>query len=186
MKSIQRRGACLVLAALLIMTGCDSNNKVTDKSNSNSSTAGPGEHTHADGTVHKDHSHDGHTHGPGPHDGTIADWGGGKFHVEITIDHQKQEATVYILAGDEKTPAPIDATEIMLTIHQPALSTALKAVPQPDDPEAKASRFVGAQEAFGVAQMFEGSISGLVDGTPYSGSFKQEVHHVRRADAADF
>ena len=51
----------------------------------------------------------------GPHDGAVADWGGGKFHVEFTVDHDKQEGTVYILAADEKTPTPIAAQEIQLS-----------------------------------------------------------------------
>ena len=53
------------------------------------------------------HPHGKGGHGAGPHDGTLADWGGGKYHVEFTVDHDKQEATVYILGGDEKTPSPI-------------------------------------------------------------------------------
>ncbi|MCO8123365.1 hypothetical protein NHH03_16565 [Stieleria sp. TO1_6] len=42
-----------------------------------------------------DHSVAGHGHRAGPHDGTIADWGGGKYHVEFTVDHGKTQATAY-------------------------------------------------------------------------------------------
>ena len=161
------------LALFVITAGCDSGSEPADATNTSGTT---GEHVHEDGTVHKDHGEEGHAHGPGPHDGTVADWGGGKFHVEFTVDHDKQEATVYVFGSDEKTPSPIDAAEITLTIKEPSLTTALKANPQEGDPEGKASRFVGNHEGLGVVREYEGSMSGVVDGTPYSGSFKEEAH----------
>gem|GEM_PF-3650524 len=72
------------------------------------------EHVHDDGTVHKGADEEGHTYGEGPLAGVVADWGGGKFHVEFTVDHAKQEAVVYILGDDEKTASPIDAAEVTL------------------------------------------------------------------------
>ena len=169
MKSIQTTFASISLAVLIIATGCDTKTEPV-------ATAGPGQHVHADGSIHDDHSVAGHAHGPGPHDGTIADWGGGKFHVEFTVDHDKQEATVYILGGDEKTPTPIDAAEVTLTINEPSFTAALKATPQDGDPAGKTSRFVGNHESLGVVREYEGSMSGVVDGTPYSGNFKEEAH----------
>lgn len=117
-----------------------------------------------------------HTHGAGPHDGTLADWGGGKYHVEFTVDHDKQEATVYILRGDEKTPAPIAAEEIQLSIKDPAMQVTLKAAPQEGDPDGSASRYLGNHATLGVVQEYAGTISGVVDGTPYVGDFKEEPH----------
>lgn len=122
------------------------------------------------------HAIEGHGHGAGPHDGTIADWGGGKYHVEFTVDHDKQEATVYVLGGDEKTPSPIPAEEIQLSIKDPAMQVALKASPQEGDPEGSASRFIGNHEGLGVVQEYEGTMMGVVDDTPYSGNFKEESH----------
>lgn len=121
-----------------------------------------------------DHAHSGH--GAGPHDGTLADWGGGKYHVEFTVDHDKQEGTVYILGGDEKTPAPIKAEEIQLSISDPVMLVTLKAAPQEGDPAGSASRFVGNHESLGVVQEYAGTITGVVDDTPYSGDFKEEPH----------
>jgi len=121
-----------------------------------------------------DHTHSGH--GAGPHDGTLADWGGGKFHVEFTVDHEKQEGTVYILGDDEKTASPIKTAEIQLIINDPAMQVALKAVPQDGDPEGFASRFVGNHESLGVVQEYAGTISGVVDDTPYTGDFKEEPY----------
>lgn len=129
-------------------------------------------HEHADGEEHAPHG----GHGAGPHDGTVADWGGGKYHVEFTVDHDKQEGTVYILGSDEKTPTPIEATEIEMSITDPVMQVTLKAAPQDSDPAGKASRFIGSHEKLGVVQEYAGTISGVIDGTPYSGDFKEEPH----------
>lgn len=121
--------------------------------------------------------HGGHpAHGPGPHGGVIADWGGGKYHVEFTVDHDKQQATVYILGSDEKTATPIKAQEIKLTIKDPKMDVTLKADPQDGDPTGSASRFVGNHKSLGVVQEYEGTISGVIDDTPYNGGFKEEAH----------
>ncbi len=162
------------IAAFALSTGCGKPaNETTAKGKA---AAGSGEHFHDDGTVHKDADEGSHGHGNGPHDGVVADWGGGKFHVEFTVDHDKKEATVYILGDDEKTATPIDAAEITLSIKDPAFSVALKASPQEGDPAGKASRFVGNHENLGIVKEYEGSMSGAVDGTPYSGNFKELAH----------
>ena len=122
---------------------------------------------------HGHHHVEGHAHGNGPHGGTIADWGGGKFHVEFTVNHDKQEATVYILGTDEKTPSPIDAKVITLSIDDPAFSCELAASPMSSEVMGGASRFVGTHENLGIVKEYEGSMSGVVDGTPYSGKFKE-------------
>ena len=121
------------------------------------------------------HAHAG-GHGAGPHDGTLADWGGGKYHVEFTVDHEKQEGTVYILGADEKTPTPIKAAEIQLSITDPMMQVTLKASPQEGDAEGTASRFVGNHEKLGVVQEYAGTISGVIDDTPYSGDFAEVAH----------
>ncbi|MFG0261234.1 MAG: hypothetical protein ACF788_02460 [Novipirellula sp. JB048] len=132
-------------------------------------------HDHSDGEAH-DHSVAGHAHGPGPHDGVVADWGGGKYHVEFTVDHDTTEATVYVLGGDEVTPSPIDAESIEVSIADPEVVVTLDAAPQAGDPEGTASRYIGKHEKLAVVQEYEGTITGLVDGTPYSGDFKEEAH----------
>jgi hypothetical protein len=35
---------------------------------------------------------------------------------------------------------------------------------------------VGTHDSLGVVQEFSGTISGEIDGTPYSGDFKEEPH----------
>jgi hypothetical protein len=167
----------LAAGAFTFAAGCDS-----QKAASNVGAADSGEHVHQhdheDGTVHhghEDHSVEGHTHGKGPHGGTIADWGGGAFHVEFIVDHDKQEATAYVLGTDEKTPTPIDAEEITLSIKDPAFTVALKPSPQDGESKRTFSRFVGNHENLGIAKRFEGSMSGVVAGTPYSGNFKESA-----------
>jgi hypothetical protein len=117
-----------------------------------------------------------HSHGAGPHEGTLADWGGGKYHVEFCVDHDKQEATVYILGGDEKTAAPVKADNLLLSINDPKFQIELVAAPQEGETEGTASRFIGKHESLGKVQKFAGTISGEVEGTPYAGDFKEESH----------
>src|SRR5262245_11340939 len=117
-----------------------------------------------------------HSHGKGPHGGAVADWGGGKYHVEFLVDHDKQEATVYVLGSDEKTPAPVKAKDgqLLLTITEPAFQVTLKAAPQKGDPEGSASCYTGKHEKLGNRQEFAGTISGVVDGANFVGDFKEE------------
>lgn len=123
---------------------------------------------------------DDHSHGEGPHGGAVADWGGGKFHIEFLVDHDKQEATVYILGSDAKKPAPIKAKDGKISASitgvkdKSTFEVTLEAKPQEGDPAGKSSRFVGKHEKIGVVQEFEGTITGENDGTPYTGKFKEE------------
>jgi len=123
-----------------------------------------------------DHAPKHAAHGTGPHEGAVADWGGGKFHVEFTVDHDKQEATVYILGDDEKTATPIKAATILLNINNPKFQVELAAAPLEGEAEGTASRFVGKHESLGKGQEFDGTISGEIEGTPYAGDFKEEPH----------
>ncbi|QDV56835.1 hypothetical protein [Rosistilla oblonga] len=165
--------SALLATGALGLTGCKPADTATgDATSAAESAADDHGHDHS-GT---DHSEAGHGHGVGPHDGTIADWGGGKFHVEFTVDHNKTEATVYVLGGDEKTAAPIAAESIELTIIDPEMQVTLKPSPQESDPDGTASRFVGTHEKLGVVQEYAGTMTGVIDGTPYTGEFKEEAH----------
>lgn len=158
-----------LLIAMLAIAGCEGPTTTTSDS---------GTHTHADGTVHSNDHGDtsGHSHDNPPNGGTIVDWGNGKYHVEFTVNHDKQEATVYILGGDVQTATPIAAEEIQLAINEPKFQIALKASAQDGDGEGKSSRFVGTHEGFGVVREYEGTIFGNVDGKQYSGTLKELPH----------
>ena len=136
------------------------------------------EHPHKGdkGHAHPHKSEGDHGHGAGPHDGTLADWGGGKFHVEFTVDHEKKEATVYVLGDDEKTATPVKADKLLLSITDPKFQTELLPVPLEGETDGRSSRFVGRHENLGIVKEFAGTLSAEVDGTPYAGDFKEEPH----------
>ena len=160
-------GFALTVASLTWFVGCQPSAPAPKTSGAASSDHG---HDHKAG----DHAHSGH--GAGPHDGTMADWGGGKYHVEFTVDHDKKEATVYLFGSDEKSPSPIKADKILLTVKQPQFQVELVAKPLDGEANGVSSRFVGVHDSLGVVQEFAGTISGEVDGTPYSGEFAEEAH----------
>jgi hypothetical protein len=118
----------------------------------------------------------GHDHGSAPHGGTLTDWGGGAYHVEFTVDHDKKEATVYIIGSDAKSPAPIKAEKIQLVIDDPMTELELVAQPLEGETDGMSSRFVGTHDTIGIVKEFSGTISGDVEGTPYTGDFKEEPH----------
>ena len=167
----------MIVAAgcLTASPGCKPSSPPTDEAPPQSSVTDDHghDHPHDDST---DHSVAGHGHGTGPHDGTVGDWGGGKFHVEFTVDHDQQQATVYVLGSDEKTATPIAAESIELSIVDPAMQVTLAAQPQDGDPEGQSSRFVGTHEKLGVVQEYAGTITGVVDGTPYTADFEEQAH----------
>jgi hypothetical protein len=160
------------LVVMTFITGCQ--DTATPQAAAPPSTASAAsEHGHDHGEGEGEHAHD---HGAGPHGGTVADWGGGKYHVEFTVDHGKQEATVYVLGSDEKTPAPIKTDKVSLTIGDPELQADLLPVPLEGETDGVSSRFVGKHEKLGIVQEYAGSMSAEIEGTPYTGDFKEEAH----------
>jgi hypothetical protein len=167
--------AILALAVgLACSVGCQQQTSTPPASTPTATTREEHGHEHAGNAGHTD----GHSHGVGPHEGTLADWGGGKYHVEFTVDHDKQEAVVYVLGSDEKTPAAIQTLDgtLLLTISEPSFQVTLQAAPLDGESDGKASRYVGTHESLGVVREFAGSISAEVEGTPYAGDFTEEPH----------
>ena len=161
-------GAVFALAAI----GCNTNEQDAMSTDTTPDTS-------SDVTVDAepaDGEEEGHTHGEGPHGGTLTDWGGGAYHVEFTVDHDKKQATVYIVGGDGKSPEPISAESINLSIADPEIEVELMADPVESDPEGKSSRFAGVHDNLGIVQEYAGTVSGEVEGTPYTGDFKEEPH----------
>jgi hypothetical protein len=116
-----------------------------------------------------------HDHGAGPHGGTIGEWGGGAYHIEFTVDRDKHESTVYILGGDAKSPAPIKASKLLLSIDEPSFQVDLLAQPLDGEEDGASSRFVGQHESLASAKPLTGTVTAEVEGTPYSGDFKEEA-----------
>ncbi len=127
----------------------------------------------ANADAEMDAEHDEHAHGAGPHGGAIADWGGGEYHAEFTVDHDAKEVTVYVLGSDAKTPAPIKASSIALSINEPATDLELAAKPMEGETAGNSSQFVGQHDTIGIVQEFAGTISGEINGTPYVGEFAE-------------
>ncbi|MGB8853550.1 MAG: hypothetical protein WCC69_08300 [Pirellulales bacterium] len=162
--------AVAILASAISPVGCSQ------------APAPPSAPAKATATKASDHGHshddDHHSHEAGPHGGTIADWGGGKYHVEFTVDHDKKEAVIYVLGTDEKTPAPIKASDgkLLLTISEPAFQVELVARPLSGEAEGTSSCYGGTHDSLGVVREFAGTISGEVGGTPFAGDFAECDH----------
>jgi hypothetical protein len=165
--------AVACLATISLTVGCQEQTTPDSATPSTAPAAAATEHgqEHAEGAAEH-----GHGHGAGPHEGTLADWGGGKYHVEFTVDHDKQEATVYVLGSDEKSATPVKADKVLLNIGDPELQAELLPVPLDGETDGLSSRFVGKHEKLGIVQEYAGTISAEIEGTPYTGDFKEEAH----------
>ncbi|MEM0924928.1 MAG: hypothetical protein AAGJ83_02725 [Planctomycetota bacterium] len=161
-----------VLVAMSIV-GCEPSRPAAETNTNASDGSTTRRHTHDRSS---DHRRKGHHHGVGPHGGTIVDWGGGTFHVELVVDHTIKKATVYILGDDEKTPSPINAESVDLAITSPQVFMTLIPEPQQDDPPGESSCFVGTHKTLDVAADYQGTLTALIDGTPYSGDFNENLH----------
>lgn len=172
---IQWFGCLLVVSATLALAGgCAREKPKTTATNGKKQ----------DGKTPPAHDHPDH----GPHGGALAEWGDEEYHAEFTVDHKKKQATVYILDGSAKKPAPIAAetVELTLTHEKSPVQITLKADPDKDDPKGKSSRFVGTHDKLGEERPFEGEISANVGDVPYAGKFHEEEddeHH--KKDAKD-
>lgn len=120
--------------------------------------------------------HEEHSHGAGPHGGSIDDWGG-KYHLEFVVDHEKKQATAYILGLDAKTPVPLKADKLTFSGTNPKVNVELSAKPLEGEADGMSSRFVGTDDKFGVEGDIAGKISGEADGAPYEGDVKHNHAH---------
>jgi hypothetical protein len=118
-----------------------------------------------------------HAHGAGPNGGVVFDFG--SHHAEFTVDHGKKECTVVVLGDDEKTPAAVAASELILNINEtktaegtvvPPMTITMKPA---DLADSKATKFVGTDSGLGNVADFAGTVSGEVDGKPSQGEFKE-------------
>jgi hypothetical protein len=159
----------LAAIGMTALSGCGKPDESAPAPSSTDATSTHDDHGHA-------HDEGGHSHGDAPHGGTLADWGGGDYHVEFTVDHDKQQAVVYVLGDDAKTPAPVKAETLLLSIADPSFQVELAADPLEGEVDGTSSRFAGTHENLGIVREFQGSISAEVDGTPYVAEFREEAH----------
>src|SRR5581483_10545550 len=83
MRKFHLFGIAMTLFALAVVTGCGNQQGGTPK----------GGTPKGDDKAAKKGGDGDHDHGPGPHGGTIIEFG--KWHGEFTVNHKTQEATVY-------------------------------------------------------------------------------------------
>lgn len=120
-----------------------------------------------------------HVHGKGPNGGTVFDLG--NFHAEFTIDHGKKECMLVILAGDDESkPVAVAAKDLTITT-KPTKSKDGKAIgpmtiklTAQDAKDGKATRYVGTDPGLGIEAEHEGSVTGVLDGKPSQGTFKED------------
>ena len=91
----------------------------------------------------------------------------------------RADQTVLIIGGDEKTPLPVAASELTLSIKQTKTKEG-KVVPPmtvtllpKDEANGKATTFVGSDPGIGNVADFAGTVLGEVDGKPSQGEFAE-------------
>jgi hypothetical protein len=163
-----------LVAAAVACAGCGESGTSPEEATSDVASTADSADQAADEAEHDDHHH----HDEGPHGGTIADWGGGTYHVEFTVDHDAKQSAVYVLDSDAKGVAAVKADDgmVLLTIQEPAFQVELQADPQEGEAAGAASRYVGTHENLGIVREFAGTISGSIEGTPYAGDFEEQPH----------
>lgn len=112
----------------------------------------------------------------GPHSGALVEWGE-DHRAEFVADRVKGEVTVYVLARDARTPAPVAADEVVLTIDEPVMRITLKPSPQARDPKGTSSRFVGDLPESARNWRLTGALSGVVDGNKVAGDLVEFRPH---------
>lgn len=167
------------LAVSLISLGCDQpggNFKTAEQLKQERQAAGKTDH------------HDDHDHSAGPHGGSIVELGDEEYHAEVVVDGKSHTLRVYLFGTDAKTPAPIAAAEVTVTVEDgPKLS--LKAAPQTGDGEGKSSLFELSDEtavgAIAKAGFLHGSLQLETDGKPYRGDIDAHFDGTAHDDHAD-
>lgn len=122
---------------------------------------------------------DNHVHGKGPNGGIVFDLG--KYHGELKIDHDKKEMTIFMLGADEKTPTAIACKELTVTTKEAKAekggavvkSMTIKLTPK-DEKDGKATTFSGTDPGLATEAEHEGAVTGVIDGKPAKGEFKEE------------
>ncbi|MSR55376.1 MAG: hypothetical protein EXS09_19140 [Gemmataceae bacterium] len=115
----------------------------------------------------------------GPHLGPLAEWGKNEYHAEFTVDQASKQVVVYILDEKAKAAPSINRakiTNVTLSIKNvtPVVFVELKHDSQKSGNLGIA--FVGMSERFAMSGAYVGTISGKIDGKPYSGEFSHKAH----------
>lgn len=118
-----------------------------------------------------------HAHGTGPNGGVVFDLGA--YHAEFLVDHEAKEFKIVFLGADEKSAAPVGATELIVvtketkTAEGKAVPTMTVMLAPAEAASGKASTFVGSNPLIANVADFSGSVIGDIDGKPASGEFDE-------------
>ena len=133
--------------------------------------------THEEHGDHEDHGHD-HSSSAAPHGGQIIDLGReGKYHAELTDNHENESITIYLLDGNMEG-AQINANSISLTLMTGDDAQTFDLTPQQQTGDGVLSFTISDETAFNMLQA-EGTGGKLrveIDGKPFSGSFDHHDH----------
>jgi len=115
-----------------------------------------------------------HEHGIGPNGGTIEDFGkDGKHHVEVVIDGNKKEATIYVLDEHQKKAKPVKSDKLTLVLKDPAVRVECKPVPLDGEKDGLCSRFVGKDDKLaGKGPFALDTVNGEIAGKPYVADYE--------------
>lgn len=163
MKYLRLMTSALLFAALWT-SGCSSSSDTTPTASDTKDKTGAGPVVE-------------HAHGTGPNGGVVFDLGA--HHAEFTVDHGKHECTILVLGDDEKTPAAVATTELILNIQETKTADGTVVAPMTitmspaEATDGKATKFVGSDPGIGNVADFAGIVSGEIDGKPSQGEFKE-------------
>lgn len=113
----------------------------------------------------------------GPNNNAPLAYWADNYLLEVCIDREAKEATVYVLKGNNVEPQPIEASELTLTLTnvEPPLEVRLRAAPQEEDPKGSSSRFKGTDPAFADKGALYGLLGGKVGEEEFLGEFDERA-----------
>jgi hypothetical protein len=132
------------------------------------------------------HDHGAHDHAAeGPHGGHIIELGTEDHHAELTHDEASHKVGVYLLGGDAKTAAPIEAASVIINVAVDGTPTqyTLPAAPQQGESAGKASYFELVSEPLckivcgeSESKNTTARLSITIDNKPYVGIIETQPH----------
>jgi hypothetical protein len=171
----------LLAAAVVLMAWCLFNVSGCAKGEPDGGTVVADDHGHDHGHAHGDE----HSHGDeGPHGGHIIELGGEEHHAELTHD-ETHKVGIYLLGGDAKTAAPIEAESVTINVSVDGKPTqfVLPAVPQTGETDGKSSYFELVSEPLETvvageseAKNVQARLSLMINGKPYVGLIETAAH----------
>jgi hypothetical protein len=159
----------LIALCLFGLIGCGKGPSVAPATTS-STAAAPDEHAH---------------HHEGPHGGHVIELGSESHHAELTHDEAEHRVGIYVLDGEAKAAAPIDAESVTINVSEDGKPTQyiLPAAPQPGEAAGASSYFELVSEPLCAIVCGESAapdtrvrVSITIDGKPYVGMIETGEH----------